>query len=56
MIERLNHAVNFGIESFRQQVVPFSCTEQEVKLVTRIKGKEGLQGCVSTGKAFPFHD
>ena len=35
VIEGLNHAVNFGIEFFRQQEVSISCTEKEVKLVTR---------------------
>ena len=35
VIEGLNHAVNFGVEFFRQQEVSISCTDQEVKLVTR---------------------
>ena len=38
--EGLNHAVNFGIEFFRQQEVSISCTEKEVKLVTGSKGQE----------------
>ena len=31
VIEGLNHAVNFGIEFFRQQEVSISCTDKEVK-------------------------
>ena len=38
VIEGLNHAVNFGIEFFRQQEMPISCTEKEVKLVWDRKG------------------
>ena len=55
IIEGLNHAVNFGIEFFRQQEVSISCTDQEVKLVTRSKGKERLTRlCSAYGKPFPF--
>ena len=55
MIEGLNHAVNFGIEFFRQQEVSISCTEKEVKLVTGSKGQERLTRlCSAYGKPFPF--
>jgi len=55
VIEGLNHAVNFGIEFFRQQEVSISCTEKEVKLVTGSKGQERLTRLCSTyGKPFPF--
>ena len=55
MIEGLNHAVNFGIEFFHQQEVSISCTEKEVKLVTRSKGQERLMRlCSAYGKPFPF--
>ena len=55
VIEGLNHAVNFGIEFFRQQEVSISCTEKEVKLVTGSKGKERLTRlCSANGKPFPF--
>ena len=55
MIEGLNHAVNFGIEFFRQQEVSISCTEKEVKLVTGSKGQERLTRlCSANGKPFPF--
>ena len=55
VIEGLNHAVNFGIKFFRQQEVSISCTEKEVKLVTRSKGKERLTRlCSANGKPFPF--
>ena len=50
VIEGLNHAVNFGIEFFRQQEVSISCTEKEVK---SRKVDEGLQ-CIQ--ETFPFHD
>ena len=55
VIEGLNHAVNFGIEFFRQQEVSISCTEKEVKLVTGSKGQERLTRlCSAYGKPFPF--
>ena len=55
IIEGLNHAVNFGIEFFRQQEVSISCTEKEVKLVTGSKGQERLTRlCSVDGKPFPF--
>ena len=55
MIEGLNHAVNFGIEFFRQQEVSISSAEKEVKLVTRNKGQERLTRlCSAYGKPFPF--
>jgi len=55
VIEGLNHAVNFGIEFFRQQEVSISCTEKEVKLVTGSKGQERLTRlCSACGKPFPF--
>ena len=55
VIEGLNHAVNFGIDFFRQQEVSIFCTEKEVKLVTRSKGQERLTRlCSSYGKPFPF--
>jgi len=55
VIEGLNHAVNFGIEFFRQQEVSIACTEKEVKLVTGSKGQEGLTRlCSAYGKPFPF--
>ena len=55
VIEGLNHAVFFGIEFFRQQEVSISCTEKEVKLVTRSKGQERLTRlCSVYGKPFPF--
>ena len=55
VIEALNHAVNFGIEFFRQQDVSISCTEKEVKLVTGSKGQERLTRlCSAYGKPFPF--
>ena len=55
MIEGLNHAMNFGLEFFRQQEVSISCTEKEVKLVTGSKGKERLTRlCSAHGKPFPF--
>ena len=55
VIEGLNHAVNFGIEFFRQQEVSISCKEKEVKLVTRSKGQERLMRlCSAYGKPFPF--
>ena len=55
MIEGLNHAVNFGIEFFRQQEVSIFCTEKEVKLVTGSKGQERLTRlCSANGKPFPF--
>ena len=55
VIEGQNHAVNFGIEFFRQQEVSISCTEKEVKLVTGSKGKERLTRlCSAHGKPFPF--
>ena len=55
VIEGLNHAVNFGIEFFRQQEVSISCTEKEVKLVTGSKGQERLMKlCSAFGKPFPF--
>ena len=55
VIEGLNHAVNFGIEFFRQQEVSISCTEKEVKLVTGSKGQERLTRlCSADGKPFPF--
>ena len=55
VIEGLNHAVNFGVEFFRQQEVSISCTDQEVKLVTGIQGKERLTRlCSVYGKPFPF--
>ena len=50
MIEGLNHAVNFGIEFFRQQEVSISCTEKEVK---SRKVDEVLQ-CIQ--ETFPYHD
>ena len=55
LIEGLNHAVNFGIEFFRQQEVSISCTEKKVKLVTGSKGQERLTRlCSAYGKPFPF--
>lgn len=55
VIEGLNHAVNFGIEFFRQQEVSIFCSDQEVKLVTGCKGQERLTRlCSVTGKPFPF--
>ena len=55
VIEGLNHAVNFGIEFFRQQEVSISFTEKEVKLVTRSKGQARLTRlCSAYGKPFPF--
>ena len=55
VIEGLNHAMNFGIEFFRQQEVSISCTEKEVKLVTGSKGQERLTRlCSADGKPFPF--
>ena len=55
VIEGLNHAVNFGIEFFRQQEVSISCTEKEVKLVTGSKGQERLTRlCSAYGKPFLF--
>ena len=55
VIEGLNHAVNFGIEFFRQQKVSISCTEKEVKLVTGSEGQEKLTRlCSAHGKPFPF--
>ena len=55
VIEGLNHAVFFGIEFFRQQEVSISCTEKEVKLVTRSKGQERLTRlCSAYGKPFPY--
>ena len=55
VIEGLNHAVNFGIEFFRQQEVSIACTEKEVKLVTGSKGQERLTRlCSAYGKPFPF--
>ena len=55
VIEGLNHAVNFGIEFFRQQEVSISCTEKEVKLVTGSKGQERLMRlCSADGKPFLF--
>ena len=54
-IEGLNHAVNFGIEFFRQQKVSITCMEKEVKLVTGSKGQERLtRRCSAYGKPFPF--
>ena len=51
VIEGLNHAVNFGIEFFRQQEVAISCMEKEVKLVTGSKGQERLTRlCSAYGK------
>ena len=55
VIEGLIHAVNFGIEFFRQQEVSISCTDKEVKLVTGSEGKERLTRlCSATGMPFPF--
>ena len=55
VIEGLNHAVNFGIEFFRQQEVSISCTEKEVKLVIGSKGQERLMRlCSANGKSFLF--
>ena len=55
VIEGLNHAVNFGIEFFRQQEVSISCTDKEVKLVTEREGRERLTRlCSATGMPFPF--
>ena len=55
VIEGLNHAVNLGIEFFRQQDVSISCTEKEVKLITGNKGQERLTRLFSAyGKPFPF--
>ena len=45
-------AVNFGIEFFRQHEVSISCSDKEVKLVTRSKGHERL--CSVTVTPFPF--
>ena len=39
VIEGLNHAVNFGIEFFRQQEMSISCSDKEVKLETGRTGK-----------------
>ena len=51
----MNHAINFGIEFFRQQEVSISCTDKEVKLVTGSEGKERLTRlCSATGMPFPF--
>ena len=53
VIEGLNHAVNFGIEFFRQQEVSISCTEKEVKLITGSKGQERLTRlCSAFGKPY----
>ena len=47
--------MNFGIEFLRQQEVSISCTEKEVKLVTRSKGQERLTRLYCAyGKPFPF--
>jgi len=55
VIEGLNHAVNLGIEFFRQQEVSISCTEKEVKLVTESEDQERLTRlCSAYGKPFPF--
>jgi len=55
MIEGLNHAVNFGIEFFRQQEVSISHTVKEVKLVTGSEGQERLTRLSSAyGNPFPF--
>ena len=45
-------AVNFGIEFFRQHEVSISCSDKEVKLVTRSKGHERL--CSVRVTPFPF--
>ena len=55
VIEGLNHAINFGIEFFRQQEVSISSTDKEVKLVTGSEGRERLTRlCSATGMPFPF--
>ena len=55
VIEGLNHAVNFGIEFFRQQEVSISCSDKEVKLETGSKGQERLTRlCSGTGVLFLF--
>ena len=42
VIERLNHAVNFGMEFLLQQEVSISCSDQEAKSVTKSVGQERL--------------
>ena len=57
VIEGLNHAINFGIEFFRQQEVSISCTNKEVKLLTGSEGRERLTRlCSATGMPFPFRN